>query len=408
MNVLQLYIAKSRMGYKSLVSFNATEDVERHVGDMRQALEALVYNPAEKIIVYLLRYIPEGTLLTILRTIPNVPHDHLAATIFVPADMAITAGQLEHVTAEVTRKISASSLKGEDVAELRRLFATEYPTLPRPRRMMVSAPAGAYRVERYGANTGLLLSDFMENGGYEPELAESRGVLLVDSEVVPPPAPKPKPAPKPEPKPEPRPEPKPEPKIAPKIAPVAAPEQSSGGFTLRQLLITAGVSLVLGIVLGFCLFAGGSDEKVSRRETAAPVPEAPVAAPAPKPAEAPAAAKPATSQATPQAATTPVAAGGVEQAVAYLDANRTWTREAMEQHAAIAGLFDDLNSLNMARISDHWGPLLKDSKNFGAVVRAAAESKRKKVDVHREGRSTYNKPGDTAIGYLGYTYWIDP
>ena len=53
MNVLQLYIAKSRMGYKSLVSFNATEDVERHVGDMRQALEALVYNPAEKIIVYL-------------------------------------------------------------------------------------------------------------------------------------------------------------------------------------------------------------------------------------------------------------------------------------------------------------------------------------------------------------------
>ncbi|MDE6108985.1 MAG: hypothetical protein K2F72_01705, partial [Muribaculaceae bacterium] len=130
MNLLQLYIAKSLRGYKSLVSFNATDDVARRVGDVRRALEAVDYDPAEKIIVYLVSYIPEGTLLSVLRTIPAEPLDHLAATIFVPADMAITAEELDRVVRAVARKISAPAMKGEDVAELRSLFSREYPSLP--------------------------------------------------------------------------------------------------------------------------------------------------------------------------------------------------------------------------------------------------------------------------------------
>ena len=80
MNKLQLYIAKSLRGYKSLVNFNPTEDVRRHIRDMRDALAAIDYDPLEKNIFYMVRYIDEGTLLSILRTIPTEPLDQLAAT----------------------------------------------------------------------------------------------------------------------------------------------------------------------------------------------------------------------------------------------------------------------------------------------------------------------------------------
>ncbi|MDE6108971.1 MAG: hypothetical protein K2F72_01635, partial [Muribaculaceae bacterium] len=274
-----------------------------------------------------------------------------------------------------------------------------------PRSIRPSDSAGRYAVEYYGGHTGMLLRDFMENGAYVPELAAGAGTLLVDADLMPRTEPEPvaqvdMPAPVAA--------PKPAPKTATAAKPAAkeTPAAPAGGFTLRQLLIASGVSLVLGIILGFCLFAGGSDEKVGRREPL-PVPEA-TATPAEPSAPAAAAAPIETEKPKTEAAPAPAAAGGVEDAVAYLDANRTWNRDAMEKHAAIAGLFDDLNSMNIARITDHWGPLLKDSKNFSAVVRAAAGSKRKNVNVHREGRTTYNKPGDNAIGYLGYTFWIDP
>ena len=45
---------------------------------------------------------------------------------------------------------------------------------------------------------------------------------------------------------------------------------------------------------------------------------------------------------------------------------------------------------------------LDDLKNV------AESSRRKNINLHREGRTSYNKPGDESIGYVGYTYWIDP
>ena len=111
MNRLQLYIAKSLRGYKSLVSFNPDDIVSRHVGDMRDALAAIDYDPLEKNIFYLVQYIDSGTLLSVLRTIPSEKLDHLAATIFIPAQMDISADQLGEAVHAITRKMSAPNCR---------------------------------------------------------------------------------------------------------------------------------------------------------------------------------------------------------------------------------------------------------------------------------------------------------
>lgn len=54
MNKLQLYIYKSLRGFKSIRNFNPSENVQRHIRDMRHALEILDYDPAEKYLFYLI------------------------------------------------------------------------------------------------------------------------------------------------------------------------------------------------------------------------------------------------------------------------------------------------------------------------------------------------------------------
>ena len=588
MNKLQLYIAKSLRGFKPLVNINPAEDVRRHIDDCRDALAAVGYDPLEKNIFYLIRYIDEGTLLSILRTIPTEPLDHLAATVFVPADMDISADELASIVRAITRKMSAPGMTSADIAELRRLFAREYPDLPRQDTgAMVESGRGRYACARYGGDSGRKLADYFGRRIYQPAWLPYRGVLLLDADMglhtqapdltdtpllpVAPLLP-----PESEGGFEPhiygrafdrpyavplggsveitwtRPgfEPRksiilvrrpgmtaeaaatddarktlsPEsfavnsladrspiadctitvngvpvdgprtfteaelaaaqvtvssPGYAPfsgridlagntkvliRLAPagkiyhfqipvrsaeLGAPVNfeirskqpvtespiegyealdtiregagrtnmlafAGSGGGMRRTLIAAAVGLVAGLVLGFCLFAGGSDEKVGRRDmpvaatAAADTTPAPAQA-APSPAAEAAPQPQAPAQQTPAATPDPAAAAAsLADAINYLDSNRTWNRTEMERYAALAGLFDDMNALRLDRLTGTWAQTLKDSKNFGAIVRAAEGSARKKVDVHRQGRDTYNKPGDNAIGYVGYTYWIDP
>lgn len=585
MNKLQLYIAKSLRGYKSLVNFNPAEDVRRHIHDLRQALEAIEYDPLEKNIFYLLSYIEEGYLLSILRTIPTEPLDHLAATIFVPLRMDIAPEELDEVVRAITRKMSAPGMSADDVAELRRLFAREYAVRPQQQvgAIVASAPDAGYARALYGGTTRRTLASYLGRHIYQPEWLPYSGVFLLDADLglegpapdltaqplvttvplLPPENTKEGFEPHIYGRPFTRPYAVPlggvvditwtrngfedrvstvtvdeagttpdaggtadsrktlspasfvvtsradhnpipdctitvngtpldgprsftESELAsarvtvtcPGYAPFSAHIDLAGStiahirldasgkvyrfllplrsaelgapvpFELRskqpitqspiegyqaldtiregagrsnmlayappaaglgKAIIGAVAGLVVGLVLGFCIFAGGSDEKVGRREPAdtmaveAPAAPQPAAAGTPAPAPAPeaqAAEQPAPAQ---QAADEPLSA-----AIAYLDGNRTWNRAELARFPDLAGLFDDMNSLDIDKLISAWGPRLKDSKNFAAVVRAAEGSKRKKINVHRDNRTTYNKPGDDAIGYVGYTYWIDP
>ncbi len=57
MNKLQLYIYKSLRGFKSVRNINPEENVQRHIRDVRKALEILDYDPNEKYLFYLISYI---------------------------------------------------------------------------------------------------------------------------------------------------------------------------------------------------------------------------------------------------------------------------------------------------------------------------------------------------------------
>ncbi len=182
MNKLQLYIYKSMRGFKSVRNINPEENVQRHILDVRHALEMLDYNPAEKNLFYLLSYVDEGTFFTILRTIPPQPLDHLATTIFVPRGMDISAEEMEAVVRHTTRMVSNPAVSAEELAELHSTFAREYP-VDRDAPMTVASEGREYAWCRYGGDTGRKLSDFMGPALYQPAYLPYAGVLLVDAEL---------------------------------------------------------------------------------------------------------------------------------------------------------------------------------------------------------------------------------
>lgn len=182
MNKLQLYIAKSLRGFKSLVNLNPSEDVRAHVHDIRHALEGMRYDPDEKNIFYAVTYTDEGTFFIIVRTIPHGHADHLAAWIYIPADTVISADQLNRIVKLTTDKVSGSGVSNEDLAELREAFATEYDT-DREAPSIAASQGTEFACHLYGGDTGLKLTDFMGARLFRPDSLPYAGFLIVDADL---------------------------------------------------------------------------------------------------------------------------------------------------------------------------------------------------------------------------------
>ncbi len=182
MNKLQLYIYKSLRGFRSVRNINPSENVQRHILDVRRALELLDYNTAEKYLFYMVSYIDEGSFFTILRTIPSEPLDHLSTTIFVPRGLRITPDEMEAVVRRVTRMVSNPSVSTEELAELHATFAKEYP-FDREAPMSVASEGRRYAWRLYGGDTGCSLRDFFGAALYQPGYLPYAGVLLVDADL---------------------------------------------------------------------------------------------------------------------------------------------------------------------------------------------------------------------------------
>lgn len=182
MNKLQLYITKSLRGYKSMLNLNPDEDVRHHISDVRQALSIVNYDPAEKNIFYLISYIDEGTFITILRTIPDLPLDHLAAWIYVPNGLRITAEELEKIIRLTTRKVSNPGVGNDDLAQLREAFSTEY-AMDHEAPSIVASKGTGYAFRYYGGDTGYRLTDFLGEHMFQTTYLPFAGVLLLDAEL---------------------------------------------------------------------------------------------------------------------------------------------------------------------------------------------------------------------------------
>lgn len=182
MNKLQLYIYKSLRGFKSVRNFNPSENVQRHIRDMRPALEILDYDPAEKYLFYLISYVDEGSFFTILRTIPDQPLDHLATTIFVPNGLKITRSEMADIVRRTTRMVSNPSVSADEVNDLHEIFSKEYPVESEPP-ACVPSEGRRYAFCRYGGNTGRSLDDFFAEMLYQPANIEYAGVVLADDEL---------------------------------------------------------------------------------------------------------------------------------------------------------------------------------------------------------------------------------
>ncbi|MFG6386529.1 MAG: hypothetical protein K1V80_08675 [Muribaculaceae bacterium] len=180
MNKLQLYIYKSLRGFKSIRNFNPSENVQRHIHDLSNALECIDYNPDEKNLFYILSYIDLGAFFTIIRTIPDKPLNHLATTIFVPTGMIITREEMAAVVKRTTRMISNPSVSDTDVAELHEMFSKEYPVATDVA-AAVASEGREYAVCYYGEGTPHALEDFFAEHLYQPEYLKFAGVVLVDA-----------------------------------------------------------------------------------------------------------------------------------------------------------------------------------------------------------------------------------
>lgn len=180
---LQLYITKSTNDYKSVYNINPSEDVRACITDLRNAVLQIDYDSAEKNIFYYLKSTDDGTFVTVLRTIPSRPGDHLAAWVYMPYDMEISADELESVVRLTTRKVSGSEVSNEDVMALREAFGADYPTRHDAPRMIGGRRGAPTAWRLYGGDEAPSLHEFMGRGRWQQSYLPYSGVLLIDEEL---------------------------------------------------------------------------------------------------------------------------------------------------------------------------------------------------------------------------------
>lgn len=176
---VQLYLAKSQYGYNGLGNINPSEEVVRNIKDFSAALDSIEYDASRPDVFYLIKYIEDGLLLTLLRPVKGAPGNHYAATLFFPLGLKIEKEQFLDIVAKIKSVIAEGTDPGnEDVAELRRLLSTDYGIDESKAHFRESQGTGVAIVFTDGPKP--VLGDFFDVRFYQPEYANYSGVLLVD------------------------------------------------------------------------------------------------------------------------------------------------------------------------------------------------------------------------------------
>ncbi len=96
-----------------------------------------------------------------------------------------------------------------------------------------------------------------------------------------------------------------------------------------------------------------------------------------------------------------------EKAIAYLNGATTWNKDSLNQYPLLDGLFDDLNEMNLEKLSQEWKDKLKSVVNFSKIASNASMAIDNNWNV-KQGKHapTYNTPEDKLINVLGYIDWL--
>ena len=176
---LQLYIHKSLRGYKNLASFNPQPEVRSRIHDYRAAVESVTYDTSKPHTFYLLTYLDEGFILSILTTLAGEEAgDHVAATVFFSAGLKISAPELAALYAVLsTPQVKSGRLSAEILEQLREFFDKDYIIDPEaPHRL----PSGGseYAYSYYGGDNPSL-EEYAVARFYQPVFSDYAGVLLI-------------------------------------------------------------------------------------------------------------------------------------------------------------------------------------------------------------------------------------
>ncbi|MDE6240005.1 MAG: hypothetical protein K2M54_08510 [Muribaculaceae bacterium] len=449
MNTLQLYISKSARESARVAEINPSDEGRRAATDMKAAVALIDYPPSAKTVFFIVANVQGGYAIHIVRTIPPTKPNHLDATIFIAKDLDIMAEDLQEVLESVSATVLAKAVTEEDMNRLRHLFSREYDLRDKSPRIKPSRGSD-YAYLSYGKDY-ISLAEILAEGLYRPEWSDYKAVCLLDETLSPLPnsmtdlnaisddrqddEPEIESADE-----EPR-----RHSGAPVSyifsIPVSMPDGKSdlefelestrpiqrspidgyavsgkifeGPERINRLRRSEDKTLYArfekwiwgagGLLAGILIMAIAglfSDSKSDRPAAAYQSSQQTAEAIGSTESNLTISAEEQSKPSQPQPS----------EATAYLDNNRIWRLDDMEKIEGLRGLFDDLNNYRFEEITGKWSDSLGASKNFAKVVKAAEKSVSKKVDPrrHADHSPAYNREGDTGIGWLGYTFWIDP
>lgn len=180
---LQLYISKSVRGNKNVVNINPEEDIIRYIHDYKPALDIVDYDTSASIVFYLVTYLEQGVLVSVIRTVAGGAHgEHIAASIFFPIGIDISTDRILELTSHLANMLSTngSDPTNEQIAELRSLFATNYNVAAdAPAHLPASGHVYAYTYFGPGCHS---LREYVDSRYYHSDFAFYAGVLLIDKE----------------------------------------------------------------------------------------------------------------------------------------------------------------------------------------------------------------------------------
>lgn len=426
MGKLRLYISKSTRERVRLVDINGEDHISGLINDMHAIVSLVDYPVTSKTVFYIVENVTGGYCIHIIRTIPPTRPHYLDATIFVSNNCDILSEELSEVVSTVTQKVLASAVTEADMNELRDLFATDYDSCDKVKKIKPSKGSMAACLH-YGDTTGRSFDDILADGLYNPQWSNYRCVVIMEDELsmfdntavsldVAPEENKPT-------------EREDERSNDDAVAktyrymfslPMSVPDgrttlefevESTKPFSRSPIsgydlsnkpiegegnvnslrrshgdgiygrfgrLIWGLCGVLIGVVAMMLVSLFHDEPNRSEHEKTVHS----------KTAE----------------------ARQAVDAIAYLDNNRIWRRQDMEAIEGLQGLFDDMNEYRFDMLCNKWANTLNGSKSFAKVVNAAQKAIAKKVDPRRdkEHDPNYNHEGDFDIGWLGYTYWIDP